>query len=197
MKEVLYTIPVNEGFEADDECPFCFMERQWLTAVAFNDLIAIAESTPGPIVVNAATFVAMQLGGLPGAVVSTIAAVIPGFLIAFSLGLLYQRYRSISPIQGAMDGLRPVVVALIFVGGVKVMRNALLIGGLLSFAAVDWMSVALFVGAIVVLRKWKVNPVLVILGGGAAGGVYVPYPIRVTVGGATIFVLEVSQFLKV
>lgn len=147
------------------------VERQWLTAVTFNDLIAIAESTPGPIVVNAATFVGMQLGGLPGAVVSTIAAVIPGFLIAFSLGLLYQRYRSISPIQGAMDGLRPVVVALIFVGGVKVMRNALLIGGLLSFAAVDWMSVALFVGAIVVLRKWKVNPVLVILGGGAAGGV--------------------------
>ena len=147
------------------------VERQWLTAIAFNDLIAIAESTPGPIVVNAATFVGMQLGGLPGAVVSTIAAVIPGFLIAFSLGMLYQRYRSISPIQGAMDGLRPVVVALIFVGGIKVMRNALFIGGLLSLSSLDWMSVALFVGAIVVLRKWKVNPVLVILGGGAAGGV--------------------------
>ena len=146
------------------------VERQWLTAAAFNDLIAIAESTPGPIVVNAATFVGMQLGGLPGAIVSTIAAVIPGFLIAFCLGLLYQRYRSLSPIQGAMDGLRPVIVALIFVGGIKVMRNALFIGGMLSLTSLDWLSVALFAGTIFVLRKWKVNPVVVILGGGAAGG---------------------------
>lgn len=145
-------------------------ERQWLTAAAFNDLIAIAESTPGPIVVNAATFVGMQLGGLPGAIVSTIAAVIPGFLIAFCLGLLYQRYRSLSPIQGAMDGLRPVIVALIFVGGIKVMRNALFIGGMLSLTSLDWLSVALFGGTIFVLRRWKVNPVVVILGGGAAGG---------------------------
>lgn len=145
-------------------------ERQWLTAAAFNDLIAIAESTPGPIVVNAATFVGMQLGGLPGAIVSTIAAVIPGFLIAFCLGLLYQRYRSLSPIQGAMDGLRPVIVALIFVGGVKVMRNALFIGGMLSLSSLDWLSVALFAGTIFVLRRCKVNPVVVILGGGAAGG---------------------------
>ena len=146
------------------------VERQWLTAAAFNDLIAIAESTPGPIVVNAATFVGMQLGGLPGAIVSTIAAVIPGFLIAFCLGLLYQRYRSLSPIQGAMDGLRPVIVALIFVGGIRVMRNALFIGGMLSLTSLDWLSVALFAGTIFVLRKWKVNPVVVILGGGAAGG---------------------------
>ena len=97
-------------------------ERQWLTAAAFNDLIAIAESTPGPLVVNCATFVGMQFGGVAGAVVSTVASVIPGFLIALVLSLLYQRYRTISPIQGAMDGLRPIVVALIFVGGIKVMR---------------------------------------------------------------------------
>ena len=145
-------------------------KKKWVTDEDILEIIAIAESTPGPIAINAATFVGMQLGGLPGAIVSTIAAVIPGFLIAFCLGLLYQRYRSLLPIQGAMDGLRPVIVALIFVGGVKVMRNALFIGGMLSLSSLDWLSVALFAGTIFVLRRCKVNPVVVILGGGAAGG---------------------------
>lgn len=146
-------------------------ERQWLTAATFNDLIAIAESTPGPIVVNSATFVGMQLGGFPGAVVSTVASVIPGFLIAWGISLLYRRYRSLSPIQGAMDGLRPVVIALIFVGGLKVMKNALFSGGILALGGLDWLSAAMFAVTIFVLRKWKVNPVIVILGGGLAGGV--------------------------
>lgn len=146
------------------------VERQWLTAEAFNDLIAIAESTPGPLVVNSATFIGMQLDGVPGAVIATVASVIPGFLIAFCFSMIYRRYRSLSSIQGAMDGLRPVIVALIFVGGVKVMKNALFAGGLLGFESVDALSVILFVSALFVLWKWKPNPVIVILGGGVAGG---------------------------
>jgi len=145
-------------------------KRQWLTAAEFTDLIAIAESTPGPIVVNAATFVGMQFAGLSGAVISTFAAVIPGFTIAFSLSLLYQRYRSLSPIKGAMDGIRPIVVALIFVGGIKVMKNALFTGNALSLSGMDWFSAALFAVAVFALRKWKLNPVVVILGGGVIGG---------------------------
>ena len=144
---------------------------QWLTAVEFHDLIAIAESTPGPLVVNAATFIGMQLGGLPGAVISTFAAVLPGFLIALGLSLLYLRYRTISPIQGAMDGLRPVIVALIFVGGFKVTKNALFSGGFLALGRLDWFAAGLFAVSFLILRKWKPSPVAVILAGGAAGGV--------------------------
>ena len=146
-------------------------EYQWLTTVEFNDLIAIAESTPGPLVVNAATFIGMQLGGLPGAVISTFAAVLPGFLIALGLSLLYLRYRTISPIQGAMDGLRPVIVALIFVGGFKVTKNALFSGGFLALGRLDWFAAGLFAVSFLILRKWKPSPVAVILAGGAAGGV--------------------------
>ena len=145
-------------------------DRQWLTAAAFNDLIAIAESTPGPIVVNSATFVGMQLAGLPGAVIATVASVIPGFLIALGISVLYRRYRSLSAIQGAMDGIRPVVVALIFVGGIKVMMNALFAGGVPSLSGTDWLSVGLFLAAFLVQQKWKLNAVTVILGGGVIGG---------------------------
>lgn len=144
--------------------------HQWITATEFNDLIAIAESTPGPLVVNSATFIGMQLSGLPGAVISTFAAVLPGFMIALGLALLYQRYRSLSLIQGAMDGLRPVIVALIFVGGLKVMKNALLTNGLLAIQALDWFAVILFAVCFFVIKKWKPSAVAVILGGGLIGG---------------------------
>lgn len=145
-------------------------ERQWLTATTFNDLIAIAESTPGPLVVNSATFIGMQLAGLPGAVIATFAAVLPGFMIALGLALLYQRYRSLSLIEGVMDGLRPVVVALIFVGGLKVMKNALFLNGIIALNVLDAFSAVLFVICFFIIKKWKISAVAVILGGGIIGG---------------------------
>lgn len=145
--------------------------KAWLTASVFNDLIAIAESTPGPIAVNAATFVGMQLAGIPGAVIATIAAVLPGCSIAFTLGLLFQRYRRLSAVQGVMDGLRPSIVAAIFVGGLTVTRNALLIAGTLKLSAVDWLSVATFAVCFFLARKTKISTVALIVGGGAVGGI--------------------------
>lgn len=145
--------------------------HQWLTATTFNDLIAIAESTPGPLVVNSATFIGMQLGGIAGAVIATFASVLPGFMIALGFALLYQKYRSFSLIQGAMDGLRPVIVALIFVGGIKVMKNALFLGGIPALSSLDFFSAALFIICIFLLQKWKPSPVAIILGSGIAGGI--------------------------
>lgn len=147
------------------------VRRAWLNASVFNDLIAIAESTPGPIAVNAATFVGMQLAGIPGAIIATIAAVLPGCSIAFVLGLLLQRYRSLSAVQGVMNGLRPTIVAAIFVGGLTVMRNALFLAGQLSLSAVDWLSVITFVICFILSRKTKISTVALILGGGAIGGI--------------------------
>ena len=146
-------------------------QKGWLTASTFNDLIAIAESTPGPIAVNAATFVGMQLAGLPGAVIATIAAILPGCAISLALGLLYQRYRKLTLVQGVMNGLRPVIVATIFVGGLTIMRNALLLGGALELAAVDWLSVATFIVCFILARKTKLSTVCLIVGGGVVGGI--------------------------
>lgn len=145
-------------------------EKGWLTASAFTDLIAIAESTPGPIAVNAATFVGMQLGGVIGAVVATTAAVLPGCTAALLLSLLYQRYRKLTLVQGAMDGLRPVIVASIFVGGLALMQSALFTGGILQLQNVNWLSVAIFAVVFVLAQKTKLSAVSLIVGGGLTGG---------------------------
>lgn len=144
-------------------------EKGWLTAIAFNDLIAIAETTPGPIALNAATFTGMQLAGLPGALVATLGAIIPGTLIAIGLNLMYRRYRTLTLVQGVMDGLRPVINAAIFVGGVTILRTALFLGGQIALSAMDWLSVVIFLAVFYLARKTKLSAVALILGGGVVG----------------------------
>ena len=144
-------------------------EKAWLDAVTFNDLIAIAESTPGPIAVNAATFVGLRLAGLAGALIATFGAILPGCAIVLAIALLYMRYRSLTLVQGVMDGIRPVIVATIFTGGFAIMRTALFESGVFALSALDWLSAALFAVVFFLLQKTKLSPVVLILLSGAVG----------------------------
>lgn len=140
-------------------------EKGWITAQAFNDLIAIAESTPGPIAVNAATFVGMQLGGFHGMLIATAGAILPGCAIVIGLAWLYQRYRSLAVVQGMMNGLRPVIVAAVFVGGFSILKTALFsLGGNL-----DWFSLLFFAAGLILLHKTKISAVALIIGSGIVG----------------------------
>ena len=144
-------------------------EKAWLDAVTFNDLIAIAESTPGPIAVNAATFVGLRLAGLAGALIATFGAILPGCAIVLAIALLYMRYRSLTLVQGVMDGIRPVIVATIFTGGFAIMRTALFESGVLALSALDWLSAALFAAVFYLTRKTKLSAVALILASGTVG----------------------------
>ena len=141
-------------------------EKGWITAQTFNDLIAIAESTPGPIAVNAATFVGMQLAGIPGMLIATTGAILPGCAIVIGLAWLYRRYRSLSLVQGVMNGLRPIIVATIFVGGFSILKTALF-----SLTGTpDWLSVLFFAAGLILLHKAKASAVALIIGTGIVGG---------------------------
>ena len=85
----------------------------WLTMTGFADIMAIAEMTPGPIAVNAATFVGIQVAGLPGALIATIGCIFPSCVIVMALAYVYYRFRGLSVMQGILAGLRPAVIAMI------------------------------------------------------------------------------------
>lgn len=144
-------------------------EKGWIDATAFNDLIAIAESTPGPIAVNAATFVGIQLAGFQGAILATLGAILPGCIIVLALSMLYRRYRSLTLVQGMMDGLRPVIVSTIFVAGFSILRTALFANGIMQLAALDWLSAFFFIAGFILLQKTRISAVGLILGTGAVG----------------------------
>lgn len=90
----------------------------WLTLNEFVDIFTISQMTPGPIGINAATFVGSKVAGLPGSVAATAGFVFPSVIIVLLLGWLYYHYGHVGPVRGALNGLRPAVVALIASAGV-------------------------------------------------------------------------------
>lgn len=142
----------------------------WLTLTEFVDIITIAEMTPGPIAINAATFVGMQTAGIGGAIISTMGCITPSIIIVLTLAFIYYKYRNLYIIQGILKGLRPTVVALIASAGISIL--------LLSFFGsseslntenINIISVFIFLLGIFILRKFKLNPIYIIIGSGVIG----------------------------
>lgn len=147
--------------------------HQWLSLTEFTDLITIAEMTPGPIAINAATFVGIKVAGFSGAIVATIGCIFPSCVIVSILAWVYYKYKALTAIQGVLTGLRPAVVALIASAGVTIFILAIWGEGGFSVGlqSVNFISLFLFGAALFILRKWKPNPIYVMLGSGIIGGI--------------------------
>lgn len=145
----------------------------WLTLTEFTDLMTISEMTPGPIAINSATFVGTQIAGLGGAVVSTVGCILPSCVIVSLLAWVYGRYKDMAIIKGVLSGLRPAVVALILSAGLSILVLSVWGTGGFSWelASVDYLAILLFAVGLFVLRKFKINPMFVMLGCGVIGGI--------------------------
>lgn len=150
------------------------VQRGWLTMTQFTDLITIAEMTPGPIAVNSATFVGMQLYGLPGALVATAGCILPSCIIVSLLALAYSKYREIFWIKGALNGLRPAVVALIASAGLTIFLLAVVGESkvLSGFESINLIGLLLFTAGFFALRKWKFSPIHTMMLCGLFGGIF-------------------------
>jgi chromate transporter len=146
--------------------------HHWLTLTEFTDLITIAEMTPGPIAINSATFVGIRIAGVPGALIATFGCILPSCVIVSLLAWFYFKCKELKVIQGVFSGLRPAVVALIASAGLSIFTLA--IWGESGFSinpeSINYISLAIFVVAVFILRKWKPNPIFVMLGLGIVGG---------------------------
>lgn len=145
----------------------------WLTMTEFADILTISQMTPGPIAINSATFVGTQVGGLTGAVIATLGCIIPSFIIVLTLAHVYFKYKKLTLVQGILDGLRPAVVSLIGSAGVSMVLLAVLGTSDWKTEKIDVNTISILLLAIsfIVLRKFKVNPIYVMIGTGVAGAI--------------------------
>lgn len=88
-------------------------KRKWITDDDILEILAIAESTPGPIAINAATFVGFRICGVVGALFATLGVVIPSFFIILGISFILKEFQSIKAVQYAFNGIRAGVLALI------------------------------------------------------------------------------------
>ncbi|MDV5063403.1 chromate transporter [Veillonella sp. YH-vei2232] len=98
--------------------------HHWITMHEFVDIFTISQMTPGPIGINAATFVGAKIAGIMGAIVATAGFVFPSVIIMLLMAYLYFKYGDLGIIRGVLNGLRPAVVALIASAGVGIMTLA-------------------------------------------------------------------------
>ena len=149
--------------------------KAWMTYSEFANIVAIDELTPGPVAINAATFVGTKMAGVPGAIAATIGAILPSCIIALTLAQIYYKYRSLKAVNGALTGLKSMVVAMLFSTTLTILLNALFYYLPISIYGIDYIACILFVIALYVLRKTKLNPMLIMLGCGLIGLLVYPF----------------------
>lgn len=142
----------------------------WMTPMEFMDIITISQMTPGPVAINCATFVGLKIAGIGGALVATFGCVLPSCVIVLALAKLYEKYYHTAGVQGVLAGLRPAILALIAAAGVSILQMSffplLESGAGISLRTTDWLAVVLCAAVLLILRKWKCNPIFLMLGAG-------------------------------
>ena len=98
-------------------------EKQWVTREEFLDMVAIAESTPGPMAVNSATYIGYKLEGVPGAAVSTLAVCLPSFAVIYAISLFFDQFLQLSVVSSAFRGIQVCVIYLILSAGMKMLKS--------------------------------------------------------------------------
>ena len=101
----------------------CVSQKQWITHDDLAHVTVIAESTPGPVAVNCATFVGYRQKGLPGALAATLGVILPSFVIIFLISLFLDRFLEITWVASAFKGIRVAVGLLILDVGIRMMKK--------------------------------------------------------------------------
>lgn len=149
-------------------------QRGWLTMAEFADLTTIAEMTPGPIAVNSATFVGQKMAGFTGALMCTLGCILPSLIIVLLLAYFYTKYRNLRAVQIILSELRPAVIAMISGAALTIVLLAFFGTSKLQelhISKLRYIEVILFISALILLRKYKFNPILVIFGTAMIGTV--------------------------
>ena len=135
--------------------------RGWISSNEFFNMIAVAESTPGPIAVNTATYVGFQLEGLLGAAVATLGLCTPAFILAVLISSFLRTEKGKRFMKRILKGIKPIVIGLIFSAAWIVGKDSLFDGSTAT-AGINVLSILLAVGAFVWMRKCKWSPIWMI-----------------------------------
>lgn len=149
----------------------------WFTAAQLADMIAVSESTPGPIGVNMATYVGFTTGGVLGAVVASLGLVAPSVIVIMIVAAFLKAFRENKYVNAAFYGLRPTSTAMVASAGITVVLATFLRGEIAAVAdlatAIDWKGVVL-AAVLLVLTRWvkatkKLHPIVFIAASAVVG----------------------------
>ena len=145
----------------------CVEKKKWITHEEMMDITVIAESTPGPIAINLATYVGYKLRKIPGAIIATLGMIIPSFCIIFLISQFLDRFLEIKWVSSAFQGIKIAVAILIIDAAVKMIRKmkkkpfqiTMMIAALISMLVINVLAL-------------HVSSLVIMLAGAAAGLIF-------------------------
>ncbi len=135
------------------------VNHTWLSQTQFMDVVAISQMTPGPIAVNAATFIGYHKGGVFGAVLCTLGVILPSLVIMLLITLSYLKLKKQPWFKNIFRNLRLLSVGLIAAALIMVFGDAMR----------DWFSVIVFAGSLIAGWKYKMNPFYLLISAAVVG----------------------------
>lgn len=148
--------------------------NSWISERMFTDIITISQMTPGPLAVNTSTFVGLQIGGVTGAVAATAGCILCGVMISLTLYKFFQTHQKSAYVLEVLNGLKSASLGLIISAAVTILLLALYGNGRAEadYLPLNRTALFLFLALLFLLRKWKINPVVIMLASGIAGLVF-------------------------
>ena len=141
----------------------------WVSTQEFTDIVAISQSTPGPIGINAATYVGFTAtGSIWGSVIATFAVVLPSFILMLTISKFFLKYQKHPAVEAVFSGLRPAVVGLL-ASAALVLMNVENFGSPTDDTYTFVISIIIFLVAFIGTKKYHANPILMIIACGIAG----------------------------
>ena len=135
------------------------INNHWVAAKEFADLVAISQATPGPIAINAATYVGFRVAGFWGSIVATLGLVLPTFIIMLIFTKFFLKFKDNEHVKNAFSALIPATIGLVAAAAVLVSYD--------SF--IDYKSIIIFALAFIALYKYEFDPILLTIIAGVVG----------------------------
>ena len=136
--------------------PFLFeltKKYDWFSAQELMDMIAVSQSTPGPVGINMATYAGFQTAGVGGGIIATFGLVLPSLIIVILVSKLLDRFSNSGLVNDIMTAIRPAGIALILQAGIELMRLSI----------TDYFSAMLMIGLFVLIYFYKKSPIFYII----------------------------------
>ena len=146
----------------------------WISSYDLINMIAISESTPGPIGINTATFVGYKVAGVAGSIITTLGIVTPSIIIIILIAHYYMKFSEEPIVRASLNGIRPAVIGLIAAAGFEVAKIALLnvnqfVESGLILELLNYKAIILFAILLYLIVKYKKHPILYIIASGVVG----------------------------
>lgn len=143
-------------------------KTSWFASTDIPNMIAISESTPGPLGVNMATYTGFTTNGILGGVIATLGLITPSIIIIIIISKFLEKFQQNKIVKNLFYGLRAGVIALILITGLEMIKTTLFT----NTFSIKYFEVALFIIFLVFLQKTKLHPIFLIILSGIIGAIF-------------------------